>query len=180
MVSKKRKNKQKEIAKTISIILILIILLLGINYIAYQTNFLKPHIDTKTIEYISFYNKEITNSILIKNIRKMSNKKGKTNRNKSSLNLNITGKSGEKYEVVLYSQTANIDENFINTFLEHKNEKKTRILQNLQDSNDGGKIIYQGEVDNSNIILRLWVSKKYSSKVKGNSFEVRIKSGWEK
>ena len=69
MVSKKRKNKKKEIAKTISIIFILIILLLGINYISYQTNFLKPHIDTKTIEYISFYNKEITDSILIKNMK---------------------------------------------------------------------------------------------------------------
>ena len=110
----------------------------------------------------------------------MKDKKGRTNKNKSSLNLNITGKKNKRYTIVLYDQLDKNDEKFIKVYIKHKNKEIESNLKDLKSSKDGGKILYQGKVDNNNIILRMWISKSCSKKIKNNSFEVKIKSEWEK
>jgi len=173
------KSQKKELGKVLFLAFILVILLVGINYIVFQTDLLKSHVDDKTLKYISFYNKEKTDSIIIKNIKKMTNKKGESTKNKSSLELTVIGKKNEKYEIVLYGQIDKSAEEFINVFTEHKLKKRKSNLKKLKNSKDGGKIIYQGKIDNNDIILRMWLSKEYSKKIKNNFFEVKIKSGWE-
>lgn len=180
MPKKKKENQKKATIKVISLGLIILILLLGIDYIVFQTNLLKPRIDDKTLQYISFYNKEKTDSLVIKDVKKMKDKKGRTNKNKSSLNLNITGKKNKRYTIVLYDQLDKNDEKFIKVYIKHKNKEIESNLKDLKSSKDGGKILYQGKVDNNNIILRMWISKSCSKKIKNNSFEVKIKSEWEK
>ena len=177
---KEKENQKKKTIKVVTSAITILILLLGINYIAFQTNLLNPRIDNKTLQYISFYNKETTDSLIIKNIKKMKDKKGKTNKNKNFLNFNVTGKKNKKYEVVLYDKVDEIDEKCVHIYLEHNNKKIESNLKKLKSSKDGGKIIYQGKVDSNNIILFMWISKSCSKKIKDNFFEVKIKSEWEK
>lgn len=172
-------KKKKEVVLVISLGIVIVISLLGISYITFQTNLLKPHINSKTLKYISFYNQEKTDSIIIKNIEKIKNSQGRTNKNKSSLSLNITGKKGERYEIILDNKISKEYTKYINTFIEHNGKKIESNLDKLKTSQDGGKIIYQGKIDNRDVILRMWISKKSSKKIKDNFFEIKIKSGWE-
>lgn len=180
MLKKEEEKERKTTIKIISSAIIIVILLLGISYITFKTNLLKPKIDEKTSQYISFYNKEKTDSLVINNIKKRKDKNGKGNKNKHSLKFSITGKKNKKYEIVLYNQLDKEDEKFIKVYIKHKNKEIESNLKDLKSSKDGGKILYQGKVDNNNIILRMWISKSCSKKIKNNSFEVKIKSEWEK
>ena len=52
MLKKEEEKERKTTIKIISSAIIIVILLLGISYITFKTNLLKPKIDEKTSQYI--------------------------------------------------------------------------------------------------------------------------------
>lgn len=151
--------------------IVLVILVIVLSLIILKTDILKNSINKTTASYISTYNKTTTDMLEINNIAKMSDSKGKSNRNKSELNINVRGDKEKEYEIVLYSKVNNIPNEHIKVFI----EDKVKRLSELEDSLDNGKIIYKGKKYNKNMILRLWIDNEYKESIKNNSFEVKIK-----
>lgn len=161
-------NKKKLYFKRIFICSILGILVFLLTYFIFETNILEPKVNEITTSYISFSNNR-TDELKINNIKKLSNKIGKSSFNNSSLKLNITGDNDTLYNIVIYKINSNIDDNYIKCFID-----KEITLSEVETTSNNGKIIYSGKINNKNKVLRMWIDKKYKGKVKNNSYEIKI------
>lgn len=180
--SKKKKTKKKEQLvdkKRICKILVLIIMLcssiLYLNYIIWNSKFLQPVVDEKTINYISFNNKDATDCLKINNIEKLRDKRGKGHFNKKRLIFKVTGEEKINYDIVIYPIINKIDLKYIKYYLTNDLETSYNTLSSMPKSEDGGIIIYQNNLKNKKLTLRMWVDKKYSGKISNSSYEVKIK-----
>lgn len=167
-------NLKKRFINKITVCIVLFVLITTLSIILLKTDILKNSINKTTANYISMYNKTTTDILEIKNIEKMSDKKGKSN-NKSSLDIKISGDKTTKYEIVIYPKVKDISNEYIKVYLKDKNELVFKRLSELEDSEDQGKIIYKGDTYNNNMILRLWIDNKYQGNINNNSFEIKIK-----
>lgn len=167
-------NLKKRFINKITVCIVLFVLITTLSIILLKTDILKNSINKTTASYISMYNKTTTDILEIKNIEKMSDKKGKSN-NKSSLDIKISGDKTTKYEIVIYPKVKDISNEYIKVYLKDKNELVFKRLSELEDSEDQGKIIYKGDTYNNNMILRLWIDNKYQGNINNNSFEIKIK-----
>lgn len=164
----KKRNKGKIYFKRIFICSILGILVFLLTYFIFETNILEPKVNELTTSYISFSNNK-TDELKINNIKKLSNKIGKSSFNNSSLELDITGNKNDLYNIVIYKINSNIDDNYIKCFID-----KEITLSDTETTPDNGKIIYSGKINNKNKVLRMWIDKKYKGKVENNSYEIKI------
>lgn len=144
-------------------------------YIINGTSLLEPKINDTHLRYISFNDSNATDMLRIKNIEKMSDSVGKSKRNSHSLKLDIMGEKKAEYEIILYPLMNNISDQYIYYYLEDDSVLGMKSLDGLDKTDDGGIILYQGEMNNSSMVLRLWISKQYRGKVKDNSFEVKVR-----
>jgi hypothetical protein len=174
-IKKRRKKKKEHTLKKIAPCILLCLIVLVLAYVIFQTNILAPHINETTASYISFNNKNTTDMLKIKNIEKMSDERGKSVLNQKSVTIKVTGEKKKEYEILLYRNENIIKEKYIKYSLKNKNIEMTNTLEKLPIRADGGMVLYQGMIDNSSIILRMWVSNDYSKSVKENPFEIRIK-----
>ena len=174
-MTKKKKKSQKEYSFFLFSSVIVCLTAILLNYIIFETDIIKPKLNETTMSYITFNNRDTTDMLKIKNIKKMADQKGKSFRNNSRIRLKAKGEKNTEYIVVLYPITNNIEENNIKYLLKKRQEKISNSLNNLQNTQDGGKILYEGKIDNQEIDIQLWISKDYSEKINENSFEIKIK-----
>ena len=174
---RKKSNRQKHIDNTKRILtcVILSLLVLGLSYIIFQTDILEPSLNEITTSYISFNNKNTTDMLKINNINKKSDKLGKSSWNNKSIVLDIDGEKDKEYQIIVYPIIKDVDNKYIKVYLKDNKELVNTNLDELKDSEDGGKIIYQGKINNNKKILRMWIDKDYKDKINNNSFEIKIK-----
>lgn len=164
----KNTKKKKIYFKKIFICSILGILVFLLTYFIFETNVLEPKINELTTSYISFSNNK-TDKLRINNIKKLSNKIGKSSFNNSNLVLDITGDKEDLYNIVIYKINSNIDDKYIKCYI----DKEITLSEGKITSNNG-IVIYSGKINNKNKTLRMWIDKKYKGKVENNSYEIKI------
>lgn len=149
---------------------------LYLGYYIFGTDSLQPSVNELTMSYISFQNKNATDMFKITNLKKMSEKKGISEKNSCSFPLSLTGNKHTKYQIVLYPLTNVIEDEYLWYSLEGKNVSQRNSLDQLSTLEDGGKIIYQGKLGGSNTFTyRMWIDKEYPNKVLETSFEIKMK-----
>lgn len=179
MTKKKQKNKinyQKKISEIVICCAVLCIALLYVNYLIFYTNLLKPKLNEVTTNYISFNNSNTTDMLKVSNLKKMSDKKGKSNVNKKCVYYDVTGDKGRDYNLIIYPINNNIDLENVNFYLtKDKKEVLFNSIKGMAKSKDDGIIIYQGKVGEKNMSLCMWLSKDYSKSTENISFEIKVK-----
>ena len=176
MIKKKKKTKKRK-SKLLSITIILVLFVFFFGYIIIVTDYLKPGIDELTASYISFNNAKPTDILKIPNIKRMSDKKGKTSNNDNNISFEVTGEKDKSYEILLYSVGNSIDESNIKFYLENKNNTKEGKLVDFKTDIDNWKIIYKGKItDDNKYKLYIWIDNNYKGNTKNISYEIRIKS----
>lgn len=178
-LSKKKQLELQNQRKVISYCLFLCLLVLLLTYFIFYKDTLKTSVDEVTASYISFNNSKTTDMLKISNLSKMKDKKGKSILNTSTKTFDVNGNVKEKYEVVVYALGNQVDESYVKYALydENNNEISKGILNDLAQSADGGKVIYQSSIKKNNKLkLNMWLSKKYQGNTKNISYEIKIKS----
>ena len=170
-----KEKRKKELKKKKIITLIIVIFTIFVTYTIINSPILDIKINETTVNYISFYNDNKTDELTIKNIKKLSTKIGKSKWNKSSLEFKINGKNNKEYEIILIPKDNNINEKYIYYYLKKGKETLSSSIDRLNVSQDSEKILYQGKIDNDNIIIKLWISNKYKDKITNNTFEIIIR-----
>lgn len=179
-MSKKKKRKQSkinhEMKERITFFLFLCFLTISLgSYIIVSDSF-QPKVNELTASYISLNNHNTTDILKITNLKKMSNRIGKSIQNKESLSFQITGEKDKDYQIIVVPISNQIDEKYIHYSLSINKDNITNTLNKVQTQNNHEKMIYQGKyLDTTNIEIKMWIDKEYSGKVKNNSFEVKIK-----
>lgn len=176
MARKKNKKKNIKIKDYMNIFLCIFIvsLLLVLSIFIYESNILTPRIDELTTSYISFNNLDTTDIIKFNNIEKMSNEKGISKKNKNCKKIKISGKKKYEYKIVTYPINNTIEYKYI--YFNISKSNKTNTLDEFEQTEDRGREVYKGKIDNDNEIeLCMWVSDKYKKAVKNISFEIKIK-----
>ena len=158
-MSKKKRKKQKEENKYQKVLcLFLAALILSFAYIMKEQKNLEPQLNELTTSYISFNNSNATDRLTISNLKNMSERIGKSKWNESRLIIPIS----------------DTKEEYIEIYIKHKKESIRKKLSELESSTNGGKILYQGKVDHSSVVVNMWISNKYKTKDDNNSFEIKI------
>ena len=82
------------------------------------------------------------------------------------------------YQIVLYHLGEKIDEKYIKYYLVNdRGNSINGILKEQKETNDGGKIIYEGTIETGkNWNLKMWVDKEYKNSTNNVSYEIRIKT----
>lgn len=173
MARRKRKNKQKRNHYIRAISLFLMVL--ALSYFIFSSNFLKPRINELTASYISFNNSYSTDMLKITNVQKMKDEKGKSTRNKSKLNVKITGTNLAEYQLVAYPINGEIDAKYIKFSINDGQNKTINTLEKTSLTKDGGRVLYTGTTNRkSDIIISMWISTDYKDKINNNSYEIKI------
>ena len=174
---RKRYTKKSVIQATIPTFF-LIVLVCTLAYFIFHTDWLSPSINEITASYISLNNNDTTDMIKVTALHKMNDKNGKSEKNKSTKDFQITGKKEATYQIVLYHLGSRVEDNYIKFYL--SNEKGGSIegvLSDMEESYDGGKILFEGTMENGkNWNLKMWVDKSYKQDVTNVSYEIRIKA----
>lgn len=162
---------------TLSVITsILVILIIILNIIVYKTDILEVKESTIITNNISFNNSNTTDMLKVPYLKKLSNDKGLSKKNKSYVNFKIAGEKDTKFQIVLYHIGNIIDNSYVKFELLSKNERIENSLDKVNETKDGGKIIYEGIIDkNNNYNIKMWVDKAYKEDIKNISYEVKIK-----
>ena len=173
----KKKYTKKSVYKSALTAFSLLLLVVFCGYIIFQTEWLKPRLNELSASYISLNNLNSTDILKVSNLRKLNNQKGKSNRNKS-VKFQVTGQREKDYQIVLYHIGEKIEEDYIHFYIENeKGLTKEGILSNQSETNDGGKIIYEGTItEGKNWTIRMWIDKRYTKKGNNISYEIRIKT----
>lgn len=172
----KKQEQKKEFLKKSIICSFMFIVVLCLSYLIFISNILQPKVNSITANYISFNNKNTTDMLRINNIKKMSDKFGKSIINDASINFKVTGNKDSDYKIIIYPIDNNINNKYIKFILLDDKELILDNLANMVSTNDGGKIIYTGKIkDNKKLTLNMWLSNEYQGKSKNNSFEIKIK-----
>lgn len=174
---RKRYTKKSVIQAAIPTLFLVVLVCVGAYYIQ-QGEWIQPEIDEITASYLSLNNNETTDMMKITNLHKMSDKNGHLSKNKCSKNFQITGKKDATYQIVLYHLGNRVEEEYIKFYLTNEKEQFIEnILSNMPDSPDGGKIIFEGTMeDGKKWKLKMWVDKSYKYEVTNVSYEVKIKT----
>ncbi len=176
---KKRNHKQyiKQLCSSIGICFLLLLIVGFMSYTIFQTDFLEPKVDELTTSYISFNNKNATDMLKISNIKVMSNQKGESLLNDRYAKFQVSGAKGE-YQVLLYPLTNTIDSEYLHFYLDKEETYLTGTLDSLEETEDGGIILYSGNLEEKEekFLLRMWIDKKYKGNSNHTSFEIKIKS----
>ena len=174
----RKRYTKKAVMKAAIPTLILLVLVATISYGILQTEWLRPKINSITASYISLKTTESTDILKVSNLHTLSDTKGKSRKNFASQNFQITGDQKTTYQIVLYHLGNTISEENIKYYL--INEKQNAyegVLANQQETNDGGKIIYEGTMESGKTwTLRMWADKKIKEDVNNVSYEIRIKT----
>ena len=174
---RKRKYTKREVYIQALKTFILVFLVFVMSYAIFETNLLNPSIDKTTANYISFNTTNSTDMLKVSNLEKMSTKVGKSSKNRSSLDILVSGEMGENYRIVLYHMGNVVDDQYVKFFLSNASVEEGGVLSEMEDSVDGGKIIYEGKIKKRNLWnIKMWVDKGYKKDVKNVSYEIRIMS----
>lgn len=181
MKKKNRKsNKYSHKTKKYIFICSLLGLLVGaLSYTIYITNLLEPKVDEVTANYISFNNKNATDMLKISNMKKMSDKLGKSAYNNQKVKMEITGEENSSYEIIIYTLNNQVDEQYINCYLEGNNETVWKKLSELEENSEGGKILFKSTSKNKRMTLKMWIDNDYTKDIENTAFEIKIKSSEE-
>ena len=173
-VSKKKKQQTKSLLYTV----LVCGLVAGISYVIFATNILEPKIDGVTASYISFNNSNSTDMLKIVNLLKLNEDIGKSSLNNSKVDFNVAGNEDKEYQVVLYPTGNDINNKYVNALLSINKEKKVLDkLSNMETTEDGGIIVYQGTLLKENKIkIQMWIDNTYKEKIDNISYEIKIKS----
>lgn len=176
----KNKEKKNNRIKKRSIVLLIFIVVLTISafYLINGTELLIPKIDEATASYISFNNSNSTDMLKINNIKRMKHNIGKSFLNTYKETFNVSGTKNENFNIELYSIGNKIDKKYINYVL-LKNNKIIEIgnLENKEETNNGGIILYQGKIINDNSYeIKMWIDEDYKKKTQNVSYEIKINS----
>ena len=174
---RKRKYTKREVYIQALKTFFLVFLVFVMSYAIFETNLLNPSIDKTTANYISFNTTNSTDMLKVSNLEKMSTKVGKSSKNRSSLDILVSGEMGENYRIVLYHMGNVVDDQYVKFFLSNASVEEVGVLSEMEDSVDGGKIIYEGKIKKRNLWnIKMWVDKGYKKDVKNVSYEIRIMS----
>ena len=182
MKKKERKIAIKKQILTLRFISIfLFVFIVTLFFVLTDSSLFQPKVNEETFKYISFNNRNTTDMLQINDIKRMSDDRGKSNKNKKFIEFSATGEKNLDYDVILYPIINAIDYKYIKYSITNQKKLIIDTLEDKEKSEDGGIIIYQGKIKENQLrTLRLWISKDYVKKVESNSFEVRIKSRGEK
>ena len=174
---KKKRKKNNSIFQTI-IPYSLIVIVSIVGYMIFCTNILDPKLNEMTASYISFNNNSTTDMLKINNLKKYSDNKGISYKNKNYKEFSITGKTDCVYQIVLYHIGNSIDEDYVKYSLTNeKNENYKGIVHKKEMTPDGGYIIYEGTIkDGKRWLLKMWIDSDYSKDIDNVSYEIRIKT----
>lgn len=176
---KKKTTQEAKLYRAAIACLVLSVSVIFLSYFVITASSLKPEINEETANYISFNNSNTTDMMKISNLQKMSDKKGISKVNENSIDFKITGKKGSNYSIIIYPINNKNDLKKIKFYLtEDKRKVAYSSLDTIKESKeDGGIIIYQGTITNSdsNYNLRMWLSKDYHQNANNISFEIKVK-----
>ena len=176
----KNKEKKNNRIKKRSIVLLIFIVVLTISafYLINGTKLLIPKIDEATASYISFNNSNSTDMLKINNIKRMKHKIGKSFLNTYKETFNVSGTKNENFNIELYSIGNKIDKKYINyVLLKNNNIIEIGNLENKEETNNGGIILYQGKIINDNSYeIKMWIDEDYKEKTHNVSYEIKINS----
>ena len=176
----KNKEKKSNRIKKRSIVLLIFIVVLTISvfYLINETKLLIPKIDEATASYISFNNSNSTDMLKINNIKRMKHKIGKSFLNTYKETFNVSGTKNENFNIELYSIGNKIDKKYINyVLLKNNNIIEIGNLENKEETNNGGIILYQGKIINDNSYeIKMWIDEDYKEKPQNVSYEIKINS----
>ena len=174
-MKKRRQKREREYYRRLVICILMSILVLSVGFFIENTNILEPKINELTTSFISFNNKNTTDMLRLNNIEKMSDKRGESRWNTHSLTLNISGEKDQNYEIVLYPLTNPVPEADVKYIVKTGKEEIKDNLLTPETTEDGGKILYRGTIENKKTIIRVWVSDDYEGKITPNAFEVKVR-----
>lgn len=180
-MSKKKKRKRskikQEMKERMMFFLFLCFLTITLGFYIVVSDSFQPKVNELTASYISLNNHNATDILKITNLKKMSNRIGKSIQNKESLSFQITGEKEKDYQIIIIPISNQIDEKYIHYSLSVNKDNITNTLDKEETQNSHEKMIYQGKyLDTTNIKIKMWIDEKYSGKIKNNSFEVKIKT----
>lgn len=176
-MTEKERQLLKELKKSIFFCSISCLLVIVLACLMFKTNILKPQLNEMTASYISFNNSNTTDMLKISNVKKLSDKKGKSQVNDKTLTFSVTSEIASSYDIVVYPVKKVTDYKNIKFCLAKNNQELVvDNLDNKDTSKDGGIIIYQGKVSSKNkITIRMWLTKKYHQETNNLSFEIKVK-----
>ena len=109
----KKKNRKKSIRDKIInlrvICILLILIVITLFFIIDDSSLFQPKVNEETFKYISFNNRNTTDMLLINNIKRMSDDRGKSNNNKSFVEFSAVGEKNLDYDVIIYPIINNRD-----------------------------------------------------------------------
>ena len=174
----KKRYTKKDVFQQSIITFFLVSLVILFGYIILNAEWLRPRINELSASYISLKNQSTTDLLKINNLRKLTDEKGMSNRNSTFKTFQVTGQKGLRYQIVLYHLGNKIDEKYIKYYLLNDRGKKVEgNVKESQETKDGGRIIYEGTIEEGkNWNLKMWVDKEYQEEINNISYEIRIKT----
>ena len=165
MKNKKKKNNRIK-KRSIVLLIFIVVLTISVFYLINETKLLIPKIDEATASYISFNNSNSTDMLKINNIKRMKHKIGKSFLNTYKETFNVSGTKNENFNIELYSIGNKIDKKYINyVLLKNNNIIEIGNLENKEETNNGGIILYQGKIINDNSYeIKMWIDADYKEK----------------
>lgn len=173
---KKRKTKKINIKLIITCMISFLCVLL-LSYCLFCTDILNPTVDELTSSYISFNNISNSDSIKIKGLKKMSDKRGKSFINYSYADFNIYMDNNNRYQIVL-ADFNDFDRKYVK-FLLKINDKEVLCdyLNNMNTLSNGNIVLYEGENGNKDrVVIKMWIDKNYKGNPSDISYGVYLKS----
>ena len=177
MKNKKKKNNRIK-KRSIVLLIFIVVLTISVFYLINETKLLIPKIDEATSSYISFNNSNSTDMLKINNIKRMKHKIGKSFLNTYKETFNVFGTKNENFNIELYSIGNKIDKKYINyVLLKNNNIIEIGNLENKEETNNGGIILYQDKIINDNSYeIKMWIDEDYKEKTQNVSYEIKINS----
>ena len=174
---KRRRNKNKKKNRYLLFVSLCSFLFCILSFIIIGTNYLNPKFDYVTSNYISFKDSFSTDSLKIRYLEVMSDKKGISNSNSSNVSFNVDGNKSFDYKLILYSIGNKIDSKYVKICIV-KNDKVVFIntLDKFNNIYDNGIVVYEDKISGEDKFkVYMWISKKYSGNCKNTSFEMKVK-----
>ena len=174
-----KKQRRKVILSSLRVIILL--LLIGFSsYFLVSKFILSSNINKETANFISFRNAFDGTQLIFDEVKVLSDKEGKSNKNKSVVEFDIDSDNveGNSFDVVIIPINNKIDLKYIKYYLVDSNNKEVGFGNlYIAESIDNGIIVHSGVVNNKkdHYKLKLWISDDYKGKDNiGNSYEVKI------
>ena len=173
----KKRYTKKAVYKSACNAFILVIFVVAIGYGILHSEWLKPRINELSASYISLNNTETTDILKITNLKKQTDQRGKSFRNKSMKKFQMTGERNTIYQIVLYHIGEEIEEEYVKYYLTNEMGIELEgVLNQQEETSDGGRVLFTGTMkDGQNWSLKIWVDKEYDKNINNVSYEIRIK-----